>query len=339
MSQQFSFFGKCAALAAAAALCASSAAVAEHRCSGAVKYRLWQEDNVEWYEFGETVEILEGEEGHLYLHARSGGPTPYSTSADIGYPSAMGMGGDSHQVRRHVKMQAQDKRDRRAGRVIFTAEQPGTVYLGYDLVGVKAPGKIQDVPAECRVGKVAIRVLPRRGAGGGHGHGGPVGPGTQASAQRVVETLYRGLLRRERHGDDPRDFVDQVDRQGRRGVEEVARQMLVSSEFRYQALRRTEEQRSERSRDLEQLREWLLFDIYRDLYGLLEPTRREIDEDLKDLDTCLSSDRYAKDSCAQLSRNLVSHRLFYERHQQALDNLQGQGRRDRGRDRDRYRRP
>ena len=335
MSQRFSLSGTWTAFAAAAVLCLSSSAAADQRCSGEVKYRLWQEDNVGWYEFGETVEILEGEEGHLYLHVRSGGPTPYSTSADIGYPAALGMGGDSHKVRRHVKMQAQDNRDRRAGRVIFTAQEPGTVYLGYELVGVKTPGKLHNVPGNCRRGRVAIRVLPRRG-----GHGPVHDPHeAQASALQVVESLYRGILRRERHGEDPWEFVDQVDREGRRGVEEVARQLLVSSEFRYQALRRTEQQRAERSRNLEQLREWLLFDIYRDLYGLLEPNRQDVDEDLRDLDTCLSSDRYAEEACTQLSRNLVTHRLFYENHRDLLEDLGGRGIRDRNRPRDRYRRP
>ncbi len=336
MSQRFSFLSICTALVATAALSVSSPAAADHQCSGAVKYRLWQENNVGWYEFGETVEILEGEEGHLYLHVRSGGPTPYSTSAEIGYPAAIGLGGDSHKVRRHVKMQAQDHRDRRAGRVIFTAQEPGTVYLGYELVGVKTPGRLHDVPRDCLRGRVAIRVLPRRG-----GHGGTVhGPReAQSSALQVVESLYRGMLRRERHGEDPWEFVDQVDREGRRGVEEVARQLLVSSEFRYQALRRTEQQRAERSRSLEQLREWLLFDIYRDLYGLLEPSRQEVDEDLRDLDNCLSSDRYAEQACTQLSRNLVTHRLFFENHRALLDDLGGRDVRRRDRPRDRYRRP
>ena len=330
--QRLSLGTSSAALALVAAFFAAPAAWADRSCSD-IKYRLWQEHQVTWYDYGETVEIRTGEEGHLYLHVEGKGPTPYSAGADMGYPSGFGLGGDSHQVRRHVKMRAQDDRDRRAGRLQFTAEEPGTAYVGYNLVSVKVPGDIKSVAPRCRLDKVAIRVLPRDA-----GRQPQPPQDSRAAALEVTEMLYRSLLRRERHGGDPRSFVDQIDEQGKHGIEAVAEAMLVSQEFRHQALLRTQQQRTDRSRDLAELREWMLRDMYRDLYGLLEPSPREIDEDLADLDTCLSSDRRSEAACARLSHHLVSHRLFFERNQELLDELRPRRHRDR-RPRDRYRRP
>ena len=116
LNSTFSRFSAASALLMAAL--SSPAAVAAGPCSE-IQYRLWQEDEVSWFEHGETVEVLEGEEAHLYLHVRGKGSTPYSASADMGYPSAFQLGGDAYQVRRHLKMEAQDSSDRRAGRIRF----------------------------------------------------------------------------------------------------------------------------------------------------------------------------------------------------------------------------
>lgn len=295
---------------------ASSASAAD--CP-AVKYRLWQKDGFSWYDHGETVEIEQGTEGHLYLHVRGKGPTPYSTSAEIGYPSAFKLGGDSYRVREHLRMNQQNAEDLRAGRIRFTAEKPGTVHLGYELKSAKPPGDLGVLRRGCRVDRVAIRVLgdgPVAGDRDDDRDDREAAP--QAAAREIVEVLYRGLLRRERHGEDSRSFVDQVERNGRRGIEAVAESIMTSSEFRYKALERTEDQRAERSRDLAELRQWLLQDMYRDLYGHLEPSSREVEDDLEDLDACLSSERYSEEACSRLASNLVTHRLFEERYRDEL---------------------
>ena len=322
-------------LTAAAMLASLGAAPAAAQECPAVKYRLWQQHQEVWYEHGETVEIVEGEEAHLYFHVRSRSKNPYGTHAEIGYPADYGFNIKSKDVRRHVRMKPQNDKDRTSGRLRFTAEEAGSTHLGYRLIDIKEPGKLDDVRKRCHVGSVPVRVIssaPER----------PVDrPQTTRSASReLVEVLYRSFLRRERHGEDPKSFVDLVRRQGRRGLEDVAETMTTSEEFRYEALDRIERDRRTRGReDLADLREDLLYDMYRDLYGNLDPSEREVDEDLEDLDLCLSSERDARDACARLGRNLVSHRLFQERHRDLLDDLEARdfNRRDRGDRRDRGR--
>lgn len=306
-------------------------AQAEH-CD-TMKLRLWQKSGETWYEHGETVEIRAGQEGHLYLHVKGRGPTPYTARAEIGYPGSFGFGGDPHQIKRHVRMERQNDDDRRLGRVRFRAQEPGTVHLGYRVDGVKDPGDLRDLPRRCRTDRVAIRVIGDR-----HDDDRPT---TRSAPREVVELLYRSLLRRERHGEDARSFVDTVRRQGSRGIAEVAESLLTSSEFRREALDRVQRDRPTRGRGLGELREKLLYEIYRDLYGSLEPSSREMDEDLEDLDICLSTDRDSRESCARLGRNLVNHDLFYERHDDLLRDLDERRgdrqdrRRARGRDRGR----
>lgn len=320
--------GLSAAAFSAFLLLASTATSAEAQDCSALKYRLWQKSGVTWYDYGDTVEISAGTEGHLYLHVKGNGPTPYTARAEIGYPSAFGLGGDPHRVKRHVRMRAQDGDDRQVARIRFNADEPGTVRLGYRVDGVKAPGDLRDLGRRCRVGQVAIRVL---GRGGNDDR--PDRPTTRSASREVVELLYTSLLRRERHGEDSRSFVDQVARQGERAIEDVASSIMTSREFRYEVLDRLQRDRPNRGRELAELREDLLYEIYRDLYGNLEPTRREMDEDLEDLDICLSTDRDSERACERLARNLVTHELFYDRHEPLLDELEDRrgDRRDRRR--------
>ena len=132
----------------------------------------------------------------------------------------------------------------------------------------------------------------------------------------------RWLLRRDRVASDPDAFVRDVMRDGRRGLERIAETMTVSEEFRYQALRRIEQERGG-SRSLDRLREALLDSIYRDLYGYLTPQRADRDADLEDLDVCLSSDRDSERACSTLGRNLVASSLFYEQHGGLIDRASG----------------
>jgi hypothetical protein len=113
--------------------------------------------------------------------------------------------------------------------------------------------------------------------------------------------------------------------------------MVASTEFRNEALRRTEQKHGRRGTD--DLYRTLLDDIYRDLYGRSTPTRDEYESDLRDLENCLDSRRNQQPTCERLGRNLVGHRLFYDQNADLIDRVEdGGGRRDRGRDRDRGRR-
>ena len=308
----------CVAMPAAAQTCAN------------LSYRLWTKDAADaWHRLGETVEIESGREGHIYLHVDSQSKSPYSTSAEIGYPEKFGFGGRSTDVVKHVKMSAQSGEDRSAGRIQFNAAQPGTTQLGFRLVGVRSPGSLDLVPVRCRTGVIPIRVVPRGGQGGQGGNQGGGKPGGQpgaSPAERLVGGLYRGILRRSDLGRLDSGFVDQVRRDAREGLLSVAEAMVRSDEFRSSVLRRTEEAHGRKS--LDELRRHLLADVYRDLYGYSEPDRDGRDDDARDLEDCLSG-RSGNEACSRLGRELVNRRLYYEHNQELIDALSGDRRRGR----------
>ena len=157
--------------------------------------------------------------------------------------------------------------------------------------------------------------------GGGHGHGPREGLSRrEAAADDLVRVLYRGILRRERAGDVEPSFVDLTLDRSLDGLGQVAETMTLSEEFRYRALERTEQEHG-RGYSLDELRELLLQDIYRSLYGYVEPSRRERQEDLRALDICLSDKRRSREACGDLGHNLVRNHLFYERHRDKVDAL------------------
>lgn len=293
---------------------------------GNVSYRLWTKDgDTTWYRLGDTVEIESGREGHIYVHVDSRSKSPYSTRAEIGYPEKFGLSGRSTDVVRHVRMQAQNGEDRSSGRIRFDAAQPGTTQLGFRIEGVKSPGDLGLVAQRCRTGAIPIHVVARGGQGGGPGGGQGGGQGQPATgpAEELVSRLYRGLLRRRDAGRLDQGFVQQVRRDARNGVLEVADTMVRSEEFRRDALRRTEEAHGRNS--LDELRRLLLGDVYRDLYGYAEPDRQGRDDDMRDLEDCLSG-RPGNEACSRLGRELVNRRLFYENNQNLIDALSSPGR-------------
>ena len=296
-------------------------ALAQH-CPN-VEFRLWRADgNHAWYGYGDTLEVTSGEEVHLYIHQASGSGSHYSTSAEIGYPASFGMRDDSRRVRQHLRMSAQKDKDKRDGRVIINAEQAGNTRLGYRITGVKSPGQLGRFARQCQTGAINF-VVRDRAANKPTRPAPPTSPGYTTpgdAATELVELLYRGLLRRERVRSDPDDFIRQVVQLGKGGLERIAETMTVSPEFRYEALKRTEEAHGSRG-GLERLRRQLLDDIYRDLYGYLTPTREHREGDMIDLDRCLSSDRNAEQACSRLGRNLIDSDLFYEQHRELIDSL------------------
>ncbi|MEM9598639.1 MAG: hypothetical protein AAGD06_30515, partial [Acidobacteriota bacterium] len=138
-----------------------------------VSYRLWQPNGVSWYGVGETIEIGAGEEGHIYVHVDSRSKSPYTTQAEIGYPSSFGFGGDARRVASMVRMEAQNSSDRQAGRIRLRAQKPGTTSLGYRLKGVSSPGRLDAVPPRCRTGQIRIEVLGSSSGGDGGGRPQP----------------------------------------------------------------------------------------------------------------------------------------------------------------------
>lgn len=314
-------------------------------CSN-VSYRLWTQGGETWYRLGDTVEIESGTEGHIYMHVDSKSESPYSTNAEIGYPENFGYRGiRSTDVARHLFMKAPTADDRKNGRIRFDAKEPGTTQLGFRLVGVKDPGSLDLVSGRCRTGAIPIRVLARGGGGqnqggGGHGHGGGnQGDGNQGghdhgsddsnlqadrAAEELVSRLYRGLLRRPEAGDISESFVNLMRRGAINGAQQVAESMLTSSEFRRDALRRTEEAHGRR--EISELRYQLLNDIYRDLYGYSEPDQRGRQDDLRDLEDCLTTSRGNSVACSRLGRELVSRAPYYEYNRDLIDALAAWGR-------------
>lgn len=318
-----SILGSAFGLALAVVLVAPAAA---QDCSN-VSYRLWTQQGETWHQLGETVEIESSREGHVYLHVDSRSKNPYSARAEVGYPETFGFRGRATDVVKHVKMEAQSGDDRTSGRIRFHAAQPGTTQLGYRLTGVRSPGTLDLVPPSCRTGVIPIRVVARGGQdppGGGQGGGEEPAMG---AAEELVARLYSGLLRRSDPGRIESSFVTMVRRNARDGVLSVAEAMMKSDEFRREALRRTEAAHGRNG--LDDLRRLLLADIYRDLYGYAEPDRQGRQDDLRDLEDCLSG-RSGAEACSRLGRELVNRRQFYDHNQELIDAVSS-GRRGRGR--------
>lgn len=283
-----------------------------------LSYRLWMKDAESWHRMGETVEIVTGEEGHIYLHVDSPSRNPYGTSAKYGAPREMGLGGPRvAEVRAHVQMRQIDD-DRAAGRLRIEAAQPGETSIAFRIQSVHSPGNLDLVRKACRVGTIPIRVLPR----GGAGVPGAQGSESERAARELASRLYTALLRRSEPNPDP-SFVRDIARSGREGVLQVADVMVSSPEFRRDALRRTEEKHGRNS--LDTLRRQLLADVYRDLYGYSDPDRDTQRDDLRDLEHCLGRDYSGDQACSRLGRELVGRSQFYDQHKALIDAL-GSGR-------------
>jgi hypothetical protein len=288
-------------------------------CRGHLVFRSWSQDRGEAsFEVGQAVEAQAGENVHLYLFARAKGATSYPTVATIGYPNEFGFKESMAQVLPHVRMEAQNEEDKGTGRIRFRAEAPGETALGFLIEDVVKPGRIDQLPQACRKGRVRVSVVapPPPPA--------PVAPGPALSAEdaarQLVSLLYTGLLRRAGARQLDESFVVEVQQRHHEGLRKVAEIMLESQEFRTDALTRTRE-RYPRIKDPGRLRESLLLDIYRSLYGPADPPRGKLEEDLEDLDLCFSGKTWQIETCGRLGRRLVTSPLFDQRQRAALDAL------------------
>lgn len=313
-----------------------------------VRFRLWQKDaETAWFAHGEPVEIGAGESGHVYVHvsgAAEGRSSHYATRATIGYPqdlhqeqAAVQKHGERErtprhragQIAQHLKVDSQDASDRAAGRIQLEAKAPGDTALSYRIEGVKSPGRLEMVPPPCRKGLILVRVTGTTAPPADKPADEPgekpesIQADRHAAAEELTEELMSAFLRRE-VTDAEGSFVDQILRYGRDGILYVAGQVASSREFRTATLERTDEAHDEDRREkshevgLDELRAHLLEDVYRDLYGYVEPSDDEHEADLRDLEICLEGQ---EDACERLGREIVSRRAFYEHHRELLEQL------------------
>lgn len=293
-----------------------------------VIYRIWQDGESFFYDHGSDVPLEVGEEAHFYLHYRSQSPSPYSTSAEIGYPSSVGLKGPAPQsVLQTLDMQAQSADDRRDGRIILRAKKPGTTSLGYRMTALRDPGDLDLVPQACRTGTVKFKARRddddvARDDDDDDG-GSPVAPSYDA-AEQLVANLYQGLLRRDSATDLPDEHVEIARRRGQDGLADLAVGILKSEEFRNNAFERTVANHREltsRSKPREIL-EALLADIYIALYG----SRSSVDERVhqrhfEDLDICMSTFSRRDEACQRLGRSLIQDGQYARHHAADLQRL------------------
>lgn len=309
-------------LAALALLAALPQAAQAQGCN--ISYRLWQDGNNTYYNHGEIIYLEVGEKADLYVHGpRSRSADPYSAAADIGAPTAFGVGGQRPQdVNRVLRL---GNHDPRKGKISFTTSAAGETALGYRITDVVRPGRLEDIPANCRKGQVRITV--RRAARGKPApppSGPAVGSSNEATHALLVQ-LYQGILRRDAReaATYPDSFFDQVQREGMRGLISVAQTMTSSPEFSNGALTRTRQSLKASgvaAGNLSQgvVADQLLTDICQTLYGNHAPETYTRNLMASKLNSCLSGNAAL---CRQLGTDLLAQRQYYEHNRAHLDYL------------------
>ncbi|MEM7356472.1 MAG: hypothetical protein AAF657_36995, partial [Acidobacteriota bacterium] len=181
--------GFTAAVVMALALPSASAAAG---CD--VQFRIWQDGNNTYYNHGETIVLQRGEKGDLYVHFKSRSASPYSTSADLGAPADFRVG--SHRRRDVDRVLRLGRSDAGKGKIGVEAIAGGKTALGYRITAVASPGRLENIPRQCRTGQVHITV-----EGGSSGHTAPPPSGGNLSsgeaAQELIAGLFTGILRRQ----------------------------------------------------------------------------------------------------------------------------------------------
>ncbi len=289
------------------------------------RYRIWQDGNNTFYKYGEVIVLGVGEKADLYIHAYpSRSEHPYSASADIGAPTAFGVGRHRPQdVNRVLRL---GNHDPRKAKISFTTVAAGQTALGYQITGVVSPGTLDKISRDCRIGQVRITVR------GSVHQATPRVPKPQAvpqtandAAHQLIMQLYTGILRRgeSEARDYPDSFFDQVQRDGLQGLMSIAQTMTSSPEFRDQSLARTSQAlersgMSTRGLSREVLMSQLLTDIYTDLYGsgatLQDTAQHRMELYLSD---CILG-RKGNDGCSRLGRELLNHPQYQNRNQELL---------------------
>lgn len=299
------------ALAIVAALFVGPGQLEAQACDD-IGFRIWQPGGAETrYAFGDTIRLENGVEAHLYIHHRSQSRNPYSTSAEIGRPSQVGLRAPYNQG--VVALRAQKDGDRRAGRLIMTAQGRGRTALGYRVFAVSAAGLFERLARGCRRGVVMVEVI------GGPSEG-DASVEAQRAARKLAHTVEKSLMpwRRAAVEDDELERVLQT---GRAGLIEHAGQILRSEPFReesyFETLEGDDRLRAEADRigDVEprQVAEVLLAGVYRLLYGGNRPFDRLHRANLEDLLDCVSaSPRDRGRSCDQLAERLIASPAFQQ---------------------------
>lgn len=294
-----------------------TAAQASAACDDVI-YRLWQKGKDDrYFAFGEEIVVEKGREVHLYINYRSQSRNPFSTTAEIGYPSRFGVPGDKpRDISHRLALQTQNDKDRANGRMILTPKAAGSTTLGYRIVALTPPGKLDQVPQACRTGTVRLKIVD----------GKATRPPEDAvdkpreAADRLVVLLYQGLLRRETVRDYPESQVEMVLDSGHQGVIELAVVMTGSPEFRDEVRKRTIAAHASLDASSSEglIFEQLLSDIYRSLYGASSVARPEHERNREDLAGCLASSRRRANACERLARGLVGHELFLSQQAELL---------------------
>ncbi len=308
-------------------LLAASPGPLEAQCQ--TRFRIWQDGNNSFFKYGETIALGVGDKVDLYIHAYpSRSEHPYSASADIGAPTAFGVG--RHRPQDVDRVLRLGKHDPRKGKIQLTAIAPGTTGLGYQITAVVRPGRLEEVPRNCRIGEVKIAV---RGAAASQLPGKPPkAPAPVASVNdavhELITQLYSGILRRNaaESADYPDSFFDQVQRDGQQGLISIAETMVSSPEFRQTSLTRTSQALAQsgvatRGLSREVLMNQLLTDIFTSLYGAgsvpYPDAQRRMASYLSD---CILG-RQGTDACTRLGRDLLTQPQYQNQNRDLLQYL------------------
>ena len=114
-----------------------------------IQFRLWQDGENRFFDHGETATLDLGTDADIYLHvtSRTKGH-PYSTASEFSAPTGRSLG-----------YRRQNSDDLARGRLKVSGRSEGTAQVGFKLTGVKSPGRLENVPSDCRSGHVTVRVV------------------------------------------------------------------------------------------------------------------------------------------------------------------------------------
>lgn len=289
--------------------------------------RTWQSGKNHFQPLDEELVLEPGDSGSIYVTVESQSRSPYGTTAEIAAPMVLGLPGPrSQQVQEVIALTKQDAEDVREGKIDFEAKRPGTTKLAYRIKSVSNPGDIDDVSKACRSGHITIRVagdVPPPAAAPQPDPAPPAaGLSPNEAAHRLISDLYTAILRRDAAGEYPDSFFDMVVEQGHRGLVTIAGEMLISDEFRTQALARTRDRLAAAGVDASGLSQTvvvdqLLKDLYADLYGGADVAATTRESHMQTLSGCL--DGSAREVvCRSLGADLVRDRRYVDANRQLL---------------------
>ena len=288
-------------------------------------YRIYQDGENTYFKYGEDIVLTVGDRVDLFIHAYpSRSKTPYSAMADIGAPNAFGGNHRPQDVSRVLKL---GKHDDRKGSISLVAIATGRTGLGYRMRRVVRPGRIDDVPVDCRTGEVKITVRDAAARTKPPTKPAPSASSANDAAHVLIKQLYTGILRRSESeaNDYPDSFFDQVQDSGLQGLIAIAETMVSSSEFRQAALNRTREGLAKTGVSADNLGQGvlenqLLTDIFTSLYGSGAKPYADAQRRMASLlSTCLSG--RGGDGCNRLGRDLLSQPQYQNRNRELLQIL------------------